>query len=95
MKRQRVHHAIALVAAAPLLFVTGYLLIDQPDFFNPWNDLAASGAFMFAGMWIICLPALLAAVVCTVNAVFGLLSTLPPLSAEERAGSPEPMARHA
>jgi hypothetical protein len=94
MKRQRIHHAIALLAAAPLLFVMGYLLIDQPDCFNPWNDLAHSGAFMFTGMWIICLPALLAAVVCTVNAVFGLLGTLRSRSIEQVAGT-ETIPKHA
>ena len=71
MHRQRVHHIVTMIGLLPLLFVAVALLIAEPQFFNPWNNL-----YPFGSVWQICLPALFAGIVCMVNAVLGLRGTL-------------------
>jgi hypothetical protein len=90
MRRQRIHHIVTILAILPLLFAVVACLSEEPQLFNPWNSL---GMF-FGGMWVLCLPALLASTVCLGNAVVGLVGTIRPCSARQTPCS-EAMPEHA
>ena len=65
MKRDRVHHLINAIVAAPMVCWLGAGLVRDPSGFNPWDPYGQ-------GFWVILLPALLVPSAILCNSIVAL-----------------------